>query len=305
MFSGSQSLEDLLAMSRTELGSLDIAWINLECAVGLPGTEEVDQTKCLRMLDEWAAQVREETEKRVPIFQANAAWHDNSEAIFRMVVLVNHLQLECGVQYNPDRIYDPDFTDSRHLFIHGLFTDHGGTCTSMPVLYVAIGRRLGYPLRLSEAKGHVFLRWDDAEGISGFPPARVNIEGATRGMNSHSDEHYLSCPMQIDRKELESGQYLHSHTPRESLALFLALRGNCLQDNCRFEEATYAYKYACLFASHIKRYAVWHDMALAMSGCPIPNGFDEFNAIVANERDRIAVLQRTQTSSSRKETGYV
>jgi hypothetical protein len=299
MFSGLLSLDNLLLMSRTELGSLDIAWLNLECAAGLPGTEQVDQAKCLRMLDEWAAEVREETQKRVPIFQNNAAWYDNSEAIFRMVVLVNHLQLECGVQYNAERIYDPDFTDSRHLFIHGLFTDHGGTCTSMPALYVAVGRRLGYPLRLAEAKGHVFLRWDDAEGASGFPPARVNIEGATRGMNAYSDEYYLSWPMPIDRNELESGQYLHSLTPHEASALFLALRGNCLQDNGRFEEATYAYKYACLFASHIKRYAAWHDIALAMSGCPIPNGFDGFKTIVANEQRRIAVLQRTHASSSR------
>lgn len=223
------SLDDLLSIPESQLGQLDIGWQNLECAAGLPGAEGLDYANCLRLLDEWAAQVHEETEKRVPIFRQDGAWYNNSEAIFRMVVLVNHLQLECGVRYNPDRIYDPDFTDSRHLFIHGLFTDHGGTCASMPVFYVAVGRRLGYPLRLVSAKAHVFLRWDDPEGLSDFPPERVNIEGATRGMDSDPDEFYHTWPMRIDPRELESGQYLHSLAPREALASFLALRGNCLQ----------------------------------------------------------------------------
>lgn len=287
----SPTLDDLLAVPERQLGQFDIAWQNLECAAGLPGAEGLDYAKCLRMLDEWSAQVREETEKRVPVFRQDGAWYDHSEAIFRMVVLVNHLQLKCGVRYNPDRIYDPDFTDSRHLFIHGLLTDHGGTCASMPVFYVAVGRRLGYPLRLVHAKAHVFLRWDDAEGLSGFPPERVNIEGATRGMDSHPDDFYHDWPMRIQREELESGQYLHSLTPREALASFLALRGNCLQDNARFDEAAHAYHYACLFAPHIHRYQMWSCVNAALCGVPVPDEFPEIKAIAATERERIAALQ--------------
>lgn len=280
------TIDDLLTLPDRELGQLDIGWQNLECAAGLPGAEGLDYAKCLRMLDDWAEQVREATAERVPQFRQCPEWCDNSEAIFRMVVLVNHLQLECGVRYNPDRIYDPDFTDSCHLFIHGLFTEHGGTCASMPVFYVAVGRRLGYPLRLVNAKAHVFLRWDDAEGLSGFPPERVNIEGATRGMDSHPDEFYHTWPMRIDPRE--SGQYLHSLTPREALASFLALRGNCLQDNARFDEAAHAYRCACMLAPHIERYALWHDVNLALCGCPAPA---ELDAIVTAERERISALQ--------------
>jgi hypothetical protein len=288
----SLSLDDLLAAPESQFGQLDIASQNLACAVGLPGAEGLDYAQCLRLMDQWAAQVRDATAARVPQFRQNPAWCDNSEAIFRMVVLVNHLQLECGVRYNPDRIYDPDFTDSRHLFIHGLFTDHGGTCASMPVFYVAIGRRLGYPLRLVEAKAHVFVRWDDAEGLSGFPPERVNIEGATRGMNSHPDDFYHDWPMRIEREELEAGQYLHSLTPREALASFLALRGNCLQDNARFDEAAHAYHHACLFAPHMHRYQMWNCVNAALCGVPVPDGLDGIKAIAVAERDRIAVLQR-------------
>lgn len=286
------SLDDLLRLPERQLGQLDITWQNLECAADLPGAEGLDYVKCLRLLDEWAALVRAETEKRVPVFRQYPAGYDNSEAIFRMVVLVNHLQLECGVRYNPDRIYDPDFTDSRHLFIHGLFTEHGGTCASMPVFYVAVGRRLGYPLRLVHAKGHVFVRWDDAEGRSGFPSERVNIEGATRGMDSYPDDYYKEWPMRIESEELESGQYLKSLTPREALASFLAMRGHCLQDNARFEEVAHAYYHAHLFAPHTRQYGLWHNVNLALCGFPVPNEFDGIKAIATAERERIAALQR-------------
>jgi hypothetical protein len=35
-----------------------------------------------------------------------------------------------------------------------------GTCSSMPVLYVTLGRRLGYPVKLVTAKAHLFVRWE-------------------------------------------------------------------------------------------------------------------------------------------------
>ncbi len=46
----------------------------------------------------------------------------------------------------------------------------------MPVLYVAIGRRLGYPLELVTTKGHVFACWEDSND-------RFNIEGTNEGLN--------------------------------------------------------------------------------------------------------------------------
>jgi hypothetical protein len=50
------------------------------------------------------------------------------------------------------------------LFLHGLTQGRGGTCLSMPVAYVAVGRRLGYPLKLVTAKGHLFARWESLDG---------------------------------------------------------------------------------------------------------------------------------------------
>jgi hypothetical protein len=109
----------------------------------------------------------------------------------------------------------------------------------MPVLYVAIGRRLGYPMRLVLAKQHVFCRWDDGQ-------ERFNIEGAGNGGVSYlPDEHYRSWPKPISDAEMKTGEFLKSLTPREELATFLLSRGACLHANERMPEAR-----ACLAEAH-------------------------------------------------------
>ena len=66
----------------------------------------------------------------------------------------------------------------------------------MPVLYVAVGRRLGYPLKLATTKGHLFARWD---GLDHSYPAwreRFNIEG-THGFSSYPDDYYKTWPFKL------------------------------------------------------------------------------------------------------------
>ena len=64
---------------------------------------------------------------------------------------------DLGIQYNPALAeylksgkapnHGVFSADSKNMFIHGLLDgSHYGTCASMPVLVVAVGRRLGYPL---------------------------------------------------------------------------------------------------------------------------------------------------------------
>ena len=47
----------------------------------------------------------------------------------------------------------------------------------MPILYIAIGRRLGYPLKLVHAHGHDFVRWDEPGG------ERFNIDATSPGFH--------------------------------------------------------------------------------------------------------------------------
>jgi hypothetical protein len=229
-----KSYTDLLAMQSESLAGVDIGLMNLLCAEGLPGSADLDMPTILARLDMWAERVRSETERH--LYRATdpryADHYGRSEARLRAEFLVQVLQEDCGVRYNEQRIRNVDFSSSKDLFIHGLFDPaNGGTCASMPVLYVAIGHRLGYPIRLVLAKQHIFCRWDDGK-------ERLNIEGtANGGIDFFPDEHYRTWPAPITDAEMVSGEYLVSLNPAEELSVFLVNRAACLQANARSAEA--------------------------------------------------------------------
>jgi hypothetical protein len=224
-------------MTPEQLRQVDIAEMNLLCAVGLSGAERIDIDKCLARLDQWAAKVKFETDRHLyRVLDPRWAEHyRHSESYLRAEMLLQVLQEDCGVKYNPQRIYDVDFTNSKDLFIHGTIDDsNGGTCASMPVLYVAVGRRLGYPLFLSHTKGHLFARWEDAK-------ERFNIEGSGEGISSHPDEYYHNWPFALSEAEKSWGCFLVSLTSQQELAGFLATRGHCLYDTGQFLSAEIAF----------------------------------------------------------------
>lgn len=232
------SYYDLLAMSPDELANVDIALMNLLCAKGLPGAENLDIPAVLKQIDEWAAKVKFETERH--LYRVNdpqfADHYQHSEARLRAEFIVQVLQEDCGVHYNPARIATPDWRDSRDLFLHGLVgSSNGGSCSSMPLIYVATSRRLGYPMKLVLANSHIFCRWDG-------PNERFNIEGASNGgVSFHSDEYYRTWPKPISDAVVERGEFLTSLTPQEELSSFLIDRGMCLDMNGRYPEARAAF----------------------------------------------------------------
>ncbi len=156
--------------------------------------------------------------------------------------------------FQDPKCIDPDFRDSRDLFIHGIIDGPGGTCASMPVLYVAVGRRLGYPLKLVETRGHLFIRWDDPSGCVFGLPEVFNIDGAGYGMASHPDDFYRTWPDPWTKADIEGGWYLKSLSREEELAAFLVTRGECLFDNGRLDEAIQAWTWASGLVPHDRRY---------------------------------------------------
>jgi transglutaminase superfamily protein len=249
-----RELAQLIRCPLAEIEEYDIGALNMRCAQGLPGAEDLDESKLLDWLDRAARTVHLETCRHWYRFNANPAIYNNSAAYFCCYFLLQTLQEELGARYNPDRIRDPDFRDSRDLFIHGMIGGPGGTCASMPILYIAVGRRLGYPLKLVQTRAHFFVRWEDPEGKCFGFPERFNIEGSGEGIASYSDDYYRTWPEQWTEAEETEGLYLRSMSPREELAAFLVNRGHCLSDNGRLVEAVEAYSWASAAAPHIVRY---------------------------------------------------
>jgi hypothetical protein len=159
------TLSQLCDAPHDYLGELDVGALNLMCAVGLRGAENLDFNRYYQWLEEAVRAVDFETRRHWYRFLLSPAAYNNSPGYFCCYMLLQVLQEELGVRYNPARVrdpkfqdpkcFDPDFRDSRDLFIHGILDGDGGTCASMPVLYLAVGRALGYPLSLVETRGSV------------------------------------------------------------------------------------------------------------------------------------------------------
>ena len=266
-------------LTPAQLERVDIARMNLLCAARLPGSEGVSVPAVLAKLDAWAVAVHLETERHV--YRATdpryAEHYRHSENYLRAEFLLQTLQEKCGVSYNPQSIHSPSFADSRDAFLHGL-TERasGGTCASMPVLYVAIARRLGYPLALVQTRGHLFCSWDDAGGV------RFNIEG-TNGFSSCPDELHQTWPYGLSDEQLASREYLVSLTPAEALAAFMAARGHCLMDLHRYAEAAQAYGEMVRLAPSFKVHAKF----LAMAQLAAEQGSAELERVDGRMPDRL------------------
>ena len=270
-----RGLDELLAMTPEQLAGVDIAEVNLLCATGLPGAEGLDIDHCLATLDKWAARVRAETDRHLYRLH-DPRWakeYRHSESYLRAVFVLQVLQEDLGVKYDVTAKDNFDFDNSGVGFIHGMipgpgriiFDTPGGTCASMPVLYVAVGRRLGYPLKLVTTKGHVFARWDGGEHPNPAWRERFNIEG-TNGFWAHPDDYYKSWPMKVTDQEVRANGYLVSLTPMEELAQFLAARGHCGFDNDQPAFAARCYENACRYDPKRPCYRSWFVGAAMRSG---------------------------------------
>ena len=252
------ALAALLALPSKEVARVNIARMNLLCAQGLPGATELDLNRYLNLIDDWANRVRQETERHQYRFKRNPAEFEHSEGFFRMLMLTVVLAEDFGVHYDPKRRSDPAaasvndgfFADSRDVFLHGLLgPERRGTCSSLPVLHVAVGRRLGYPLKLVTTKGHLFLRWEGGG-------ERFNVESAGEGLNKFDDAYYRRWPYKVTDEEMATQGYLKSLSRAEELAVFLSIRGLCLREAGRMKEAEESFAAATRLAPNCRGYKV-------------------------------------------------
>jgi hypothetical protein len=254
-----QDYARLFATSDPPLG-YDVGLVNLLCAVDLPGAERMDIGRSLRTLDDWGEKVRFQTCNSLGRFHRQPGDFENSEAYFRALVLITTLQRDCGLCYDPSKIPEDAVFGPGDSFIFGAIDKRLGTCATLPVVYAAVGRRLGYPLKLVSAKGphatHLFVRWEDPRGD------RFNIEATDKGMRCPPDDHYRTGRYEITPQIEQQGRFLTSKTPREELASFLAERYCCWKDLANHHRAVEAMAWAAALAPKNAMYANTLQMAL-------------------------------------------
>jgi hypothetical protein len=243
--------QDILYSDPEEFDSkfTDIGANNLACAAGLPGAEKIDIPKYLALLDKMAASVKQWTEKNWRLFEINPKEFKSSKNVFRAIMLTHVLRRQFGIRYNPARTHigeDGQETfnfatlgqsDTEDMFIHGALSERRmGICGTLPVVAVAVGRRLGYPLYLVKLPFHLFFRWHDNQ-------ERFNIECTPKaGSCVYPDEYYRKWPHYRGEEEgwdkpLSNGSFWLDALPaRLEMARFIANRVLELRRCKRFRE---------------------------------------------------------------------
>ena len=233
--------QGLCHLSPAELNRTDIGFANITCALGLPGAESLDVPRQVEILNEIAALVRQETDKLIYLFHRQPGSYQNSEAYFRMMVLLTVLQRNLGVHCDPqfNQLSDYQFfSRPEMLFVHGVLQTRAGTCSSLPPMFAAVGRRLGYPLKLVTACQHVFLRWDSPTG------EKFNIECTSSGLVCHPDVYYQHWPRRLSDEQVRRYGALQSLSPRKELAVFVGNRGHVWREHYQLWPAVQAYAQA-------------------------------------------------------------
>ena len=269
-----RTLNELLDIPSNELDRVDVARMNLLCATRLPSTESLDVEHALATLNEWARRAAFETDRHLyRVTDPNYADHyGHSEAQYRAEMLAQVLQEDLDIKYDPRAIGSFSFADPSVAFIYGMIPaarqstseTPGGTCASMPVLYVAIGRRLGYPLKLVTTDSHIFVRWEGFEHETIAWRERFNIE-TTNGFHRFDDDYYRTWPKPVTAHQIAVNGFLKSLTPAEELAHFMASRGHHGMDVGQFGFAARCYENAHRYDMRRPCYVSWFAGAASQS----------------------------------------
>jgi regulator of sirC expression with transglutaminase-like and TPR domain len=101
-----------------------------------------------------------------------------------------------------------------YYFLNGILDTKQGICYSLPLLYIAVAQRLGYPLYPVLAPDHIFVRYV----IPNF--TEQNIE-TTSGGKYFPDQYYIEA-FAVSQRGLKSGSYMRTLTYRQFLGHMLA-----------------------------------------------------------------------------------
>ncbi len=187
----SPSLDGLCREIQEEDKSIDVLALNLAIAREIPSLRSLDVSKYQRVLDSWADHVRREVQRNLHRFRAAPKDFNNSQAYFTAMMLCTVVGQDFQVRYDQSGF---SFEKPEDLFVHGVIDNRRGTCISLPVLYVALGQRLGYPIKAVAVPGHTFCRWDDPT-----TGERFNMEVSNQGgFTDHPDEYYRHWPFELD-----------------------------------------------------------------------------------------------------------
>lgn len=154
--------------------------------------------------------------------------------------------------------YDDDdlhVTKLGNKYINGYLATRKGSCITMPMLYVLLGEKLGYPIYPVRSAKHFFVRYTAEKSKKNF---QQNIE-ATNGGGYITDAQYKEDVL-IPNNAVKNGVYLRTLTKKEYIASLLLINANEYLKQKNIEKAKHylqlAVKYDSTFSSAYWNYGL-------------------------------------------------
>ncbi len=192
------------------------------------------------IVDQWAVDFDRRLPRAEQHFRATPQdWKDDVR-FFRLGMLCWYIGEVLGIRYKEDQVElkAVRYTNPRDLFLNGLIDTRQGTCGNMPVLYLAIAWRLGWPVNLIIAGSHALCRFAD-----GAVYYNIECTNFANGFRSPPDE-FLQETYGISDEAIRIGSDLCPLTPRQMLGWFVGLRGRFHMDSGRTNQAAADYSLA-------------------------------------------------------------
>jgi len=149
-----------------------------------------------------------------------------SDPEYKKLVLNTYLYREYKLQYD---LSDPYAQKPQNRFIKGILDTKKGSCVTMPMLYIAVAQRMGYPVYPVNTPDHNFLRYVDAR------LKKQNIEATSNG--GYSPDGVLIKDLEVSEAGVKSGAYMKTLTYRQYLAELLSHNGAYWAQQGYFQKA--------------------------------------------------------------------
>jgi len=258
----------LLALSDDELAQVDPLVMNLLVARDIPSLAHLNIGRYQQMRDEWAEGVRKRLPHADKVFARDPGAWKNDINFLRLGVLCEYLADVVGIAYIEEQreLKTVPYTNPSDLFLNGVMDRRRGTCGNMSALHLVVGRKLGWPLSLACAAGHVFVRYDDGR-------VKYNLESSHTGLggwSSPEDQSYID-DYRLTRKAIQCGSDMTGLGPRETLGLWIGLRARHLHDSGHVAESEADY----LLARHL--FPVNHNLYFKGTWATVERGAELFD----------------------------
>jgi regulator of sirC expression with transglutaminase-like and TPR domain len=191
--------EQLRKWSSISEAEIDIGLLSLELAKEI--YPELDINKYNAKIDEMVSDAKKLTKEK-------------DDPDFHIRALNTYLFKVKGIEYD---LSDPLGEKPENRFLVGPIDKGKGNCVSLPILYITIAQRLGFPVFAVTAPDHLFARYVDKS------LKMQNIEPTGQGGFSPNSKYMED--LNISQQAIDNGAYLKTLSNREFLGELIAQNG--------------------------------------------------------------------------------